>query len=604
MFMHIKEFNNSSFLFHSLYISFFIYFILHIIYMDRESDEYEYEPDYNYDNVKQTFYISRHLNSCNNMVDDAKWTNVTYKFTEPPLSMWGIISGLALQRKLLGTFNNKVYVSCLVRTWMTAIIEYFPHTSGTLDLIVSPYIKEADLSNKYNVGQTIDSGNMPINVKEQVEKIKYFFYFLRLIKKYMKKYSDEFKSLTIDGIKIDENIYNNNILKIQENLDKILKDGNKINIIFPTFSMYKRNKKVYIDYKISLKYDESINKLVSTFELREDKKYVNPYEVDPYFYRIKKEQDFTLKLEDPERLERNQDGGDNSEINYNYFISVLKAFLKQKNLIKSEPEDIELSGFKSNNKPLKIINTLKKSGFFSRIPKVGIYTTSFGKESMLLFIDWIKNVMKDDDDNIYVVAHSNIMQETLYNICGTIKNRVVKKKNVEQTCQEGLYNIVKKQNIWELILEVDRNEESITNVKVRRGQEKANEASKQVLNYNREKELSCGKNIENLENIEKMPIKVTQNKNKVPPRASNITEEDYYQEEEPVVQPPPKTFFGKIGDFFRRRGGRKCTMKHKRRQKNKTKNDRRMKTRKMKTRKMKTRRMKTRRIKTRRNKRV
>lgn len=565
--------------------------------MDSESDyesDYEYEPIYDY-NVKQTFYISRHLNSCNNMVDDAKWTNVTYKFTEPPLSMWGIISGLALQRKLLGTFNNKVYVSCLVRTWMTSIIEYFPHSSGTLDLIVSPYIKEADLSNKYNVGQKIDSGNMPINVKEQVEKIKYFFYFLRLIKKYMKKYSDEFKSLTTDGIKIDENIYNNNILKIQENLDKILKDGNKINIIFPTFSMYKRNKKLDIDYKVSLKYDESIKKLVSTFELREDKKYVNSYEVDPYFYRIKKEKDFTLKLENPERLEKNQDGGDNSEINYNYFISVLNAFLKQKNLVKTEPEDIELLGFKSNDKPLKIIGTLKKSGFFSRIPKIGIYTTSFGKESMLLFIDWIKNVMKDEDDNIYVVAHSNIMQETLYNICGTIKNRVVKKKNVDQTCQEGLYDIVKRQNIWELILEVDRNDDYITNVKVRRGQEKANEASKQVLNYNREKELSCGKNIENLENIEKMPIKVIQNKNKVPIQEQKQDEEDYYQveqEEEPVVQ-QNNTFFGKIGNFFRRRGG-KQTIKNKRRQKNKTKNNRRMKTR----------RMKIRRIKTRRNKRV
>jgi hypothetical protein len=276
-------------------------------------------------------------------------------------------------------------------------------------------------------------------------------------------------------------------------------------------------------------------------------------------------------------------------------MSVLKAFLKQKNLIKSEPEDIELSGFKSNDKPLKIIGTLKKSGFFTRIPKIGIYTTSFGKESMLLFIDWIKNVMKDKDDDIYVVAHSNIMQETLYNICGTIKNRVIKKKNVEQTCQEGLYDIVKRQNIWELILEVDRNDDYITNVKVRRGQEKANEASKQVLNYNREKELSCGKNIENLENIEKMPIKVIQNKNKVPIKEQKQNEEDYYQveqEEEPVVQ-QNNTFFGKIGNFFRRRGG-KQTIKNKRRQKNKTKNNRRMKTR----------RIKTRRIKTRRNKRV
>lgn len=273
-------------------------------------------PIYGY--LPQTFYVSRHLNSCNNMVDDVKWTNATYKFSEPPLSMWGVISGLALERRLLGNFNDKVYVSCLVRTWMTAIIEYFPHTSSnTLDLIVSPYIKEADLSNKYYVGQSIDTGNMPISVKEQVEKIKYFFYFLRLIKKYVKKYGKDNENSSTK--------YN----KIKDNLDKILQDGNKINIIFPTFSMIRNRDKVYIDYKVSLTYDETIKKLVSTFELKENGKYIeNPYEVDPYFYKIKKRKDFSL---DEEQYEE-QDGGNNDDVNYNYFKSVLNAFLEQKKL--------------------------------------------------------------------------------------------------------------------------------------------------------------------------------------------------------------------------------------------------------------------------------
>ena len=72
-------------------------------YNSDESDEeiYDYKDEQNI----QTFYISRHLNSCNNMVDDIKWTNPTYKFSEPPLSMWGVISGLALQRELLGNFK-------------------------------------------------------------------------------------------------------------------------------------------------------------------------------------------------------------------------------------------------------------------------------------------------------------------------------------------------------------------------------------------------------------------------------------------------------------------------------------------------------------------
>ena len=247
-----------------------------------ESSEYdvEYEADYEYPENSQTFYISRHLNSCNNMVDDAKWTNVSYKFTEPPLSMWGIISGLALQRKLLGKFQNKVYVSCLVRTWMTAIIEYFPHTninSSALDLIVSPYIKEADLSNKYYVGQSVDTGNMPVRVTEQIEKIKHFFSFLKL----MQQYFGRMKNQTTDENRRQS--YDENILKIQSNLNIILRGGNKINIIFPTFSTIKNSKKIYIDYKIYLNYDETIGKLVSTFELKEDGKIVNPYDAEPIF---------------------------------------------------------------------------------------------------------------------------------------------------------------------------------------------------------------------------------------------------------------------------------------------------------------------------------
>ena len=75
--------------------------------MDDEYPNYEaeYESDYNINDDVQTFYVSRHLNSCNNMVDNIKWTNPTYKFSEPPLSMWGVISGLALQRELLGNFK-------------------------------------------------------------------------------------------------------------------------------------------------------------------------------------------------------------------------------------------------------------------------------------------------------------------------------------------------------------------------------------------------------------------------------------------------------------------------------------------------------------------
>jgi|LakMenE22Apr09ns_1017241.scaffolds.fasta_scaffold00946_3 hypothetical protein len=530
--------------------------------MNYSSDyEEEYEPDYDDDVLEnsQTFYISRHLNSCNNMVDDAKWTNISYKFSEPPLSMWGIISGLALQRKLLGNFKNKVYVSCLVRTWMTAIIEYFPHTtSQVLDLIVSPYIKESDLSNKYYVGQTIDAGNMPESVAVQIEKIKYFFSFLRLIQQYFKQMksqnSDEYRKKS----------YDENILKIQMNLDNILKGGNKINIIFPTFSTIKNGKKIYVDYKIYLNYDESIKKLVSMIELKENNNKItstdSAYKVDPYFYKITKNDDFSLSTESENEI---QQGGDD-DVNYNYFKSMLKTFLEQ-NLTNDPDEVIDLND--KPFKPLKINKKNKKADYFNRSSKVGIYTTSFGKESVLLFIDWIKNVIQDQDQNIYVVAHSNIMQATLYNICEKINNTIIKKKNVND-CHEGLYDIVKKQNIWELIIKV--NNDSITSVKVRQGQYKPDNNSKKVTNYGREKGLSCGKDVNNIERmlsskqkqseeVKHRPIIVQGQKIQQPAIQQPAIQQPAIQQ--PAIQQQmnqePKGLFGKFKQFFtKKRGGK------------------------------------------------
>ena len=509
---------------------------------DKDTTEYEYEPEYEYPEKSQTFYVSRHLNSCNNMVDDAKWTNATYKFAEPPLSMWGIISGLALNRKILGKFQNKVYVSSLVRTWMTAIIEYFPHvTTNALDLIISPYIKEADLSNKYYIGQSIDKGNIPESVDVQIDKIKYFFSFLRLLQQYLKKMNE---NQTTDASRVKS--YNNNIFKIQMNLDKILTDGNKINIIFPTFSAIKDRKKIYIDYNIFLTYDHSLGKLISNVELKENGKYIKSREVgvDPYRYKIKKSEEFSLEVEqglEPERgLE--QEGGNN---NYNYIKSILDAFLEQ-DLSNNPDEVIDL-----NNKPLKI-SKRTKSGYFNRASNVGIYTSSFGKESMLLFIDWINNVIQDDANDIYVVAHSNIMQDTLYNICGKTNNKIIKKRNVDE-CHEGLHNIVKKQNVWELILKV--NDGYITSVKIRKGQEKPNSSSKRLLNYGREKELSCGKNIEMIQRLDENKEKV--NHRPIIVQGRPVTMRNRQQNSE-----RPQGLLRKIKHFFtKKRGGKKYNFK-------------------------------------------
>jgi len=498
--------------------------------------------------VTQTFCISRHLNSCNNMVDSASWTNVLYKFEEPPLSLWGIISGLALQREpyKINKFRemNRVYVSCLVRTWMTAIIEYLPYCSnGEISLIVSPYIKEADISNKFYVGQSIDKGNMPIDVKSQIEKIKYFFLILKLVQKYIKIFNNK-------------NQNNDKCKKIEENIDKILTNKTKINIIFPPYETIKNRKQVKINYKIELIYNSKNNELnVETylFEGNNKIKDTGVYDdTDPYSIGIRKENDLEIEINDE------LTGGSNlTNKQQDYFNKILKKFLEQ-NENNSSDKEIILSN--NENKKINIKKTkTKNSSYIGSKPRINIYTKSFGKEAILLFIDWIKNIRNDESEYIYVVAHSNIMQASLYNICSKLNNNVdVNKKNADINCKtDGLQNTIK-QNIWEIIIEVNdelsenKSNLYIKSVKIRQGQDKPKGSSKKELNYNREKELSCGNNINNIKKyIEETPNSFENQEN-----------ENNDKNQEIVENPPPQQSTGlwnKFKGFFfkNKQGGHK-----------------------------------------------
>lgn len=511
--------------------------------------------------VTQTFCISRHLNSCNNMVDSASWTNVLYKFEEPPLSLWGIISGLALQREpyKINKFRemNCVYVSCLVRTWMTAIIEYLPYCSnGEISLIVSPYIKEADISNKFYVGQSIDKGNMPIDVKNQIEKIKYFFLILKLVQKYIKIFNNK-------------NHNNDKCKKIEENIDKILTNKTKINIIFPPYETIKNRKQVKINYKIELIYNSKNNELnVETylFEGNNKIKDTGIYDdTDPYSIGIRKENDLEIEINDE------LTGGSNlTNKQQDYFNKILKKFLEQNENNSSDDKEIILSN--DQNKKINIKKTkTKNSSYIGSKPRINIYTKSFGKEAILLFIDWIRNIRNDKSEYIYVVAHSNIMQASLYNICSKLNNDVdVNKKNVDINCKtNGLQNTIK-QNIWEIIIEVNdglsenKSNLYIKSVKIRQGQDKPKGSSKKELNYNREKELSCGNNINNI----KKYIEETPNSQEMQNSFETQENKNNNKNQEIVENPPPQQSTGlwnKFKGFFfkNKQGGHKFrTYKH------------------------------------------
>ena len=128
-------------------------------------------------------------------------------------------------------------------------------------------------------------------------------------------------------------------------------------------------------------------------------------------------------------------------------------------------------------------------------------------------------------------------------------------------CESGLKNVVKNQNIWELILEVnDKN--VISEVLVRQGQETPSDISKKSLNYGKEKGLSCGNNMTNMKKIIKEnEIDIKKNNNNVLVRKGMKQYQSQIRGSQPEILESKKEkigFFGKLKNFFTRgkRGGK------------------------------------------------
>ena len=106
-----------------------------------------------------TYTFQSEAFSCANLLEEKR----SYSFTEPDPSLcsYGILS---VKHEYPPHFKGTVFVSPLIRTWQTAILQYGSY--GPLTIIISPYIKS-----KHN---TIDVVNRPLPFQSQIEKMKLF----------------------------------------------------------------------------------------------------------------------------------------------------------------------------------------------------------------------------------------------------------------------------------------------------------------------------------------------------------------------------------------------------------------------------------------------
>ena len=128
--------------------------------------------------------ITRHAHSFNNIFLSKGLKNKIIKQynkkTDPSLSLWGLISAIKMAQDIsksginqthTNTTNTEyIFVSSLVRTWITAFILYINSTNKNLYLIVSPYLKEKDIRSKLGkkISKLIDYGNFKNNTLNQV----------------------------------------------------------------------------------------------------------------------------------------------------------------------------------------------------------------------------------------------------------------------------------------------------------------------------------------------------------------------------------------------------------------------------------------------------
>lgn len=178
--------------------------------------------------------IFRHAYSVANMHKDKKhkfgWNQISEK--DAKLSIYGIISSLEMSEKLDSSIKNDInnnsiiYVSCLIRTWMTAICLFLPiiitkkknNENIVLNLKIADYIKE---SSKGPEGFMAD--NEPETINKQMLKIKLFVDYLKMKNRWdneinIRVFFNDNKSRETDNITY-QNIPNNIKTFLKENKD-------------------------------------------------------------------------------------------------------------------------------------------------------------------------------------------------------------------------------------------------------------------------------------------------------------------------------------------------------------------------------------------------
>jgi len=367
----------------------------------------------------QLFVITRHGHSTNNMADDKNMgspgdTQIPTYYPDANLSVWGILTALSTDKQTIVSKRQQqehtipvistVYVSCLVRTWITAILKYLPFSDPKKPflLVISPYLKEMHFN-------ADDFGNNPLNlIRDQFEQLHLFFRDLENIRR-------QLYGAPISGV-------------FANKLNRILDARRSVRLTFPllgesSFDLYPTSRRPSGHLRSSLRYDSNIS-----------------YRVRSSSYSRSRLRPYSLSRSRSTR--RDAQGAE-------YLTKTLHTINKMQKNAKNKNQLFDILG--ASGSPLTI-------PFENESPT---YLKYYGESSVFLFIHWVRSVMKDQSPVIYAVSHSEVMQSTMINICKRIHKKnnrktEIKKENLK-TCHPNL-GTIPQTNMWDIAMEVQSSE--------------------------------------------------------------------------------------------------------------------------------------------------
>jgi hypothetical protein len=373
--------------------------------------------------MKLSFRITRHGYSCNN-INVSILEKGIFSDSDPSLSIWGIIETFNHGKKNIEYFNsNNIYVSCLVRTWITAILLYIHHinkinsNNKIIILNIVPFLKEKH----NNLIVLKDRGNLPEVFNKQINKVilllKYCFSILN------EEEIKLFKDLTIIIKSFDLyniSIYINNKLNIKTEINYIKRK--KLNTVPGLIKL--------TDIKL---------KTYNTYTFNDNNEYIN------YLNKIKLQ---TIK----------------SNINYNKLTinNILNTSLYNKYKITTPNYEYKGITFYEKYKNINYfinwyIDNKFKSKYFDNnsidnlseiINKDKLLRTSKKNKRHNIIKTTRKTILNNTFEKcIHCVSHSNVMQQFIFSLVN----------NKEALEHNKILNKIFKTNCWSMQININNN---------------------------------------------------------------------------------------------------------------------------------------------------